>query len=81
MRPFKFSSANDARNAVQTVSANQAAKFLAGGTNILDLMKEINSKEGTTFVFSTHDQRIMDHAHRVVHIQDGIIAGDELKAA
>ena len=40
MRPFKFSSANDARNAVQTVSANQAAKFLAGGTNILDLMKE-----------------------------------------
>ena len=40
MRPFKFSSANDARNAVQIVSANQAAKFLAGGTNILDLMKE-----------------------------------------
>ena len=40
MRPFKFSSASDARNAVQTVSTNQAAKFLAGGTNILDLMKE-----------------------------------------
>ncbi|MCY7349040.1 MAG: xanthine dehydrogenase family protein subunit M [Pyrinomonadaceae bacterium] len=40
MRPFKFSSANDPRNAVQTVSANQTAKFLAGGTNILDLMKE-----------------------------------------
>ena len=40
MRPFKFSSANDPKNAVQTVSANQAAKFLAGGTNILDLMKE-----------------------------------------
>ena len=40
MRPFKYSSANDARKAVQTVSANRAAKFLAGGTNILDLMKE-----------------------------------------
>ena len=40
MRPFKFSSASDARSAVQTVSANQSAKFLAGGTNILDLMKE-----------------------------------------
>jgi xanthine dehydrogenase YagS FAD-binding subunit len=40
MRPFKYSRANDAANAVQTVSANQAAKFLAGGTNILDLMKE-----------------------------------------
>jgi len=40
MRPFKFSSASDARNAVQTISANKDAKFLAGGTNILDLMKE-----------------------------------------
>lgn len=40
MRPFKFSSANDVRNAVQTVSADNHAKFLAGGTNILDLMKE-----------------------------------------
>ncbi|MDQ3041649.1 MAG: xanthine dehydrogenase family protein subunit M [Acidobacteriota bacterium] len=40
MRPFKFSSANDARNAVQTIAANTDAKFLAGGTNILDLMKE-----------------------------------------
>ena len=40
MRPFKYSSANDARDAVQTVSANAQAKFLAGGTNLLDLMKE-----------------------------------------
>ncbi|HXG83102.1 MAG TPA: xanthine dehydrogenase family protein subunit M [Pyrinomonadaceae bacterium] len=40
MRPFKFSSANAARNAVQTISANQTAKFLAGGTNLVDLMKE-----------------------------------------
>ena len=40
MRPFKFSSANDARNAVQTIATNRDAQFLAGGTNILDLMKE-----------------------------------------
>lgn len=40
MRPFKYSRANDAANAVQTVSANATASFLAGGTNILDLMKE-----------------------------------------
>ncbi|HEX8368163.1 MAG TPA: xanthine dehydrogenase family protein subunit M [Pyrinomonadaceae bacterium] len=40
MRPFKFSKANDAGNAVQAVSANRQAKFIAGGTNILDLMKE-----------------------------------------
>ena len=40
MRPFKYSRANDAANAVQTVAANANSKFLAGGTNILDLMKE-----------------------------------------
>jgi xanthine dehydrogenase YagS FAD-binding subunit len=40
MRPFKYTRANDAANAVGTVSAADGAKFLAGGTNILDLMKE-----------------------------------------
>ena len=40
MRPFKFSSANDLRAAAQTIAANREAQFLAGGTNILDLMKE-----------------------------------------
>jgi xanthine dehydrogenase YagS FAD-binding subunit len=40
MRPFKYTRANDAANAVGTVSATNGAKFLAGGTNILDLMKE-----------------------------------------
>jgi xanthine dehydrogenase YagS FAD-binding subunit len=40
MKPFKFSRAADAAGAVQTVSANAQAKFIAGGTNILDLMKE-----------------------------------------
>lgn len=40
MRPFKFSRASDASNAVQTVAADRSAKFLAGGTNLLDLMKE-----------------------------------------
>ena len=40
MRPFKYTKANDAGVAVSTVSANASSKFLAGGTNILDLMKE-----------------------------------------
>jgi xanthine dehydrogenase YagS FAD-binding subunit len=40
MRPFKYSRATDAGNAVSQVSANAQAKFLAGGTNLLDLMKE-----------------------------------------
>jgi len=40
MRPFRYSRSTDPAGAVQTVSQNQTAKFLAGGTNILDLMKE-----------------------------------------
>jgi xanthine dehydrogenase YagS FAD-binding subunit len=40
MRPFKYVRASDAGEAANTVAANPQAKFLAGGTNILDLMKE-----------------------------------------
>src|SRR5688500_18275116 len=40
MRPFKYVRSDDPAGAVQAVSRNQTAKFVAGGTNILDLMKE-----------------------------------------
>ena len=40
MRAFKYSKATDANSAAQMLTANQNAKFLAGGTNIIDLMKE-----------------------------------------
>lgn len=40
MRPFKYSNASDANAAAKIVAANMNAKFLAGGTNLLDLMKE-----------------------------------------
>ncbi len=40
MRPFKYTKANNARAAVQTVAANANSQFLAGGTNLIDLMKE-----------------------------------------
>ncbi|MGB7922584.1 MAG: xanthine dehydrogenase family protein subunit M [Pyrinomonadaceae bacterium] len=40
MRPFKYVRVSDASEAVRAVAANPQAKFLAGGTNILDLMKE-----------------------------------------
>lgn len=40
MRPFKFTKANDAGAAAQTVAANANSQFLAGGTNLIDLMKE-----------------------------------------
>jgi putative ABC transport system ATP-binding protein len=41
------------------------------GQNILDLMKELNRSEKTTFIFSTHDARVMAHASAVVRLADG----------
>ena len=37
----------------------------------IDLMRELNQSEGTTFIFSTHDPKIMTHADRLVQIKDG----------
>jgi putative ABC transport system ATP-binding protein len=41
------------------------------GENILDLMKELNRTEKTTFIFSTHDARVMAHASSLVRLADG----------
>ena len=41
------------------------------GAAIIDLMRAINEAEGTTFIFSTHDARVMGHAHRVIRLRDG----------
>jgi putative ABC transport system ATP-binding protein len=41
------------------------------GTNILDLMKELNRSERTTFIFSTHDARVWSYASSVVRLADG----------
>jgi putative ABC transport system ATP-binding protein len=49
------------------------------GHRIVDLMRTINGAEKTTFIFSTHDSHIMEHARRVVNIRDGLLAGVETK--
>lgn len=41
--------------------------------SIIYLMKELNEKEQVTFIFSTHDQRLIDHVKRVVRLEDGRI--------
>jgi putative ABC transport system ATP-binding protein len=52
------------------------------GATIIDLMREMNRKEGTTFLFSTHDQKVMAHASAVVRIADGKLqAREELERA
>ena len=40
-------------------------------------MAEMNKKENITFLFSTHDQRVIDKARRVITIEDGKIISDE----
>lgn len=40
---------------------------------ILDLMSELNVKKKVTFLFSTHDEKIMSRAGRIIHIKDGVI--------
>jgi putative ABC transport system ATP-binding protein len=45
----------------------------ATGSEILHLMQEINRELKTTFIFSTHDQRVVDLANRLVRIEDGSI--------
>jgi putative ABC transport system ATP-binding protein len=47
------------------------------GATIIDLMKELNRTEGTTFIFSTHDAKVMSHANAVVKLADGVIQGRE----
>lgn len=45
----------------------------ATGKEILKLMKAINRHLGTTFIFSTHDQRVIDMADRLVRVEDGVV--------
>jgi len=49
------------------------------GHRIVDLMRQINETEKTTFIFSTHDTHIMEHARRVVNIRDGRFTDEEGK--
>jgi len=47
------------------------------GHEILHLMEEMNQKMGTTFIFSTHDPQVMEHARRLIKIRDGQVESDE----
>ena len=49
------------------------------GAQLLDMMRKFNEELNMTFVFSTHDQQIMERAKRMVTLTDGQIVSDELK--
>lgn len=82
-RPNQMSGGQRQRVAIARALAVQPAIILADeptanldkatGTDILHLMKKINETLKTTFIFSTHDQRVVDMADRLVRIEDGSI--------
>lgn len=88
-KPSELSGGQQQRIAVARALASKPAFVLAdeptanldskSTANLLDIMAEMNSKEGITFVFSTHDQRVIDRAHRVVVLEDGKIVSDSDK--
>jgi putative ABC transport system ATP-binding protein len=51
------------------------------GATIIDLMRDMNRRDGTTFIFSTHDQKVMSHASAIVRIADGQVAAREVPSA
>jgi putative ABC transport system ATP-binding protein len=48
----------------------------ASAANLLDIMAKLNREEQMTFIFSTHDQRVIDKARRVITLEDGKVVSD-----
>ena len=49
------------------------------GSELLDMMYQLNKRTDMTFVFSTHDQMVMDRAQRLITLKDGLIDSDDVR--
>ncbi|WP_321437709.1 ABC transporter ATP-binding protein [uncultured Bacteroides sp.] len=88
-RPNKLSGGEQQRVAVARALASKPKFILAdeptanldskSTENLLDIMEKLNRDENTTFIFSTHDARVMKKARRIITIEDGKVMEDVLR--
>ena len=90
-RPNKLSGGQQQRVAIARALINDPAIVLADeptanldsetAVKIIELMRELNQKRGATFIFSTHDQRLLATINRKILLRDGMIIQDEANPA